>query len=886
MRGNVMDVYEHEQNVVFSYFPDDPDDVVVASLAGIEYPPPAYYGPVVLTPDEAPVADYAVEQTLGLLCPHAPFALAALRVDGLMEYRHFEHHTDAMAWVHRLPTTKAVYVVMNPYAKTSTGPGVTETDITRRRWFLIDCDPTRAKRSNSTDEEVRLARAVAAEIQSYLTSHGWPQPLGAHSGNGAHLLYAIDLPNDTATTALLTAVLKHLTRFNTPAVSVDQTTADANQLTKLYGTAVRKGPATSERPHRRSALTAIPADIVSVPLAALEQFDAADEPTTATTSQSGRYDLDAILGKLTVFSTTDKGDYTEYQIKCPWDDEHSDPGGRHGTIFTWSKTGAPGFTCPHDHCHLRKWPALRDHLGITPKDSTRGASHITKLINLVLGSGAELFCSPQGDPYITVPVGEYLDTFALTDQAMKEWLARAFFIATKSGVSSTALKDALLALSGSARATGVVRPVYVRIAAVDSCVYLDLLRSDYQVLTITADGWSVRTAPPDIRFVRRRGMLPLPIPVRDAMPIADLMATVINIKSDSPDMMLFIAWLVGALRGLKPYPIACIGGEYGATKTYACQLGRQILDPNDADLSSTPKEARDLMIAALNSHVIGFDNLSFIPDWLSDDLCRLATGAGFRTRALHTDKEEVIFKAARPIMLNGITDMIRRGDLMDRSISITLDPISEGQRRTEADVNATFLLVQPAILAALADGVSQALRAPVTLTRLPRMADFATTVESAAPAFGWKPGAFLDAYAERREQAIDIMLDNDLVALGLDKMRQINPWEGKSDELLEQLTNQTPEAKREKLPKTAKGLIGTLRRLAPGLRGKGIDVELPAKQERTGERRGQRLISIRWSLLAHMEHMEQEIPTMTSASVAGFAEHMAHMEHERPLKSR
>jgi hypothetical protein len=488
-----------------------------------------------------------------------------------------------------------------------------------------------------------------------------------------------------------------------------------------------------------------------------------------------------------------------------------------------------------------------------PKKS-RGRSHVTKLINLVLTSGAELFRSPEGDLYVTLPNGDHRETLSLTDRMMKEWLARAYFIATKSGVSGGALNDAIIALSGSARAHGIERSVYTRVAAIGKRVYLDLVRNDYQILTISADGWTVTPAPADVRFVRRRGMLPLPIPTRSDTPIADLLASIINIKKDSPDLMLLIGWLVGALRGVKPYPVLSYGGEYGSSKTYACRQTRRIIDPNEADLSSSPKEARDLMISALNSHVIGFDNLSFIPDWLSDLLCCLSTGAGFRTRALHTDATEMIFSAARPIMMNGITDMIRRGDLMDRTLAITLEPIADEQRRTEADIDAAFLRVQPGILAALADAVSHALHAPVTLTSMPRMADFATTVESAAPKLGWKPGAFLQIYAEQRVAAVEILLDNDLVAAGLETIRELRQpnkridgsWDGTSEDLLELITTLTPLPRQEKLPKSGKGIMGALRRLAPGLRTKRVDVQLPTKQETTGERRGQRVIKIVW----------------------------------------
>jgi hypothetical protein len=59
------------------------------------------------------------------------------------------------------------------------------------------------------------------------------------------------------------------------------------------------------------------------------------------------------------------------------------------------------------------------------------------------------------------------------------------------------------------------------------------------------------------------------------------------------------------------------------------------------------------MIAANNGHLLAFDNLSGLPAWLSDALCRLASGGSFAVRQLYTDDEEVLFKAARPTFLNG-----------------------------------------------------------------------------------------------------------------------------------------------------------------------------------------------------------------------------------------
>ena len=317
-----------------------------------------------------------VVRALDLLCPNAPVAVCALHPGpkDWLQYEYFDDHAAAARWVAALPgTVKATYIVMNPYVKTSTGAGITAKDITRLRWFLIDCDPKReVKKSNATEWELGLARTLAAKAQTYLTSLGWSAPLGGDTGNGTARIYAIDLPNDAPSIALLNSVLKHLAaRFDTTGVEVDQSTGDAAQLTKLYGTMARKGPATDDRPHRLATLTHIPdrLDVVTVSLLQLAAPGATTEPKPKSTAK-GLYDLDAILAKVTVFSTIDKGDYTEYQIECPWDAEHSDPGRRNGTIFTWSDEGAPGFACPHSHCKAagRRWEAFRDHLGITTKD--------------------------------------------------------------------------------------------------------------------------------------------------------------------------------------------------------------------------------------------------------------------------------------------------------------------------------------------------------------------------------------------------------------------------------------------------------------------------------------------------------------------------------------
>ncbi len=112
--------------------------------------------------------------------------------------------------------------------------------------------------------------------------------------------------------------------------------------------------------------------------------------------------------------------------------------------------------------------------------------------------------------------------------------------------------------------------------------------------------------------------------------------------------MLVIAWALAVLRYYGPYPILVLAGEQGSAKSTFSKMLRALLDPNTAPLRALPREDRDLFIAANNGHLLSFDNVSGLPAWISDTLCRLATGGGFAVRQLYTDQDEALFDAQRP----------------------------------------------------------------------------------------------------------------------------------------------------------------------------------------------------------------------------------------------
>ena len=156
------------------------------------------------------------------------------------------------------------------------------------------------------------------------------------------------------------------------------------------------------------------------------------------------------------------------------------------------------------------------------------------------------------------------------------------------------------------------------------------------MVEVNAEGWRVVTDPP-VRFVRPRGMLPLPVPGRDGS-LSDLREFV-NVK-DEEAWALLLCWLLHSFRPAGPFPVLVINGEQGSAKSTLTRLLELLLDPNVAAVRAEPRDVRDLMIAAQNSRVLALDNLSSMPTWLSDGLCRLATGGGMATRQLYTDDDE------------------------------------------------------------------------------------------------------------------------------------------------------------------------------------------------------------------------------------------------------
>ena len=464
-------------------------------------------------------------------------------------------------------------------------------------------------------------------------------------------------------------------------------------------------------------------------------------------------------------------------------------------------------------------------------DGGRGPSQADILIELA--SAAALFHSPDGTGFADIEINGHRETWPIRAKGFRRWLARRFFEATEGAPSSEALQSALNVIEAKAHFDGTERIVHVRVGGLDNRLYLDLGDEAWRAVEISTAGWRVVDNPP-VRFRRASGMLPLPMPVPGGS--IETLRAFLNVQSDT-DFVLVVAWALAVLRNRGPYPVIVLSGEQGSAKSTFSAILRALLDPNTAPLRALPREDRDLFIAASNGHVLAFDNVSGLPAWISDTLCRLATGGGFAVRQLYTDQDEVLFDAARPVILNGIEDIVTRPDLADRSVLLTLEPIPEERRRPEAELWAAFNAECPRILGVLLDAVVEGLRRlPETrLERLPRMADFALWATACETAI-WPAGTFWAAYCGNRDDAVDGVIDADPVAAAVRAiMLTRTMWTGTASDLLGALAEATGEriAKSKTWPDSPRALAGRLRRAATFLRKIGIEIAF----EREGRER-------------------------------------------------
>lgn len=416
---------------------------------------------------------------------------------------------------------------------------------------------------------------------------------------------------------------------------------------------------------------------------------------------------------------------------------------------------------------------------------------------------------------------------AISSTEFKDFIRRLFQTQTGKFISPTALIQCIDNIGARITEQGRQRDVFVRIGTVGDQTVIDLANDDGNYAVISPGSVDFVDKPPIP--MRGGGLLPLPDPVFAGgdQKLSGLSQFRELLGLPDEVWIKVLAFLLSALRGKGPYFLLLIEGEQGSGKSSLSSALKNIVDPHVSDRTHLPKSVDDLIIYAQHTCLNVFDNVGKINDTISDSLCTISTGGGIAKRKLYTDGEVYFISVCRPFILNGIAGVVRRPDLIERSIAINLKAMPAENRLTEADLERRFRDLLPTVLGDLYTVLSEALEL-LPDTPVPqgiRMADAAQLLAASEPALGLDRDTFLNALRSSQDEKMLETSEGNPTFQALVEILEKNPnFKGTVSSLFD-LFRSTTVADSDYLPQSASGLSRQLTILAPSLKVKGISVE-------------------------------------------------------------
>ncbi|CAN5802220.1 hypothetical protein BH10ACT9_BH10ACT9_36530 [soil metagenome] len=467
-------------------------------------------------------------------------------------------------------------------------------------------------------------------------------------------------------------------------------------------------------------------------------------------------------------------------------------------------------------------------------ESSEKRSHATMLVALAL-ERFSLGISTESKPFGCHPDTPHVALDLRGGKlGLRQTLSRDFFRRYNAAPATAAITSACGVLEGEARETAPV-DLYLRVASDAKAVYVDVADAANRVIEIASGTWQlVSTAP--VMFRRTELTAAMPEPVRGG----DVALLWRHINIDEADRPLLLAVLVDCL--IQPSTaknVVALTGEHGTAKSGTSRRLIALIDPSAVPLSAPPRDAEAWLSAASSRWVVGLDNLSGIPDWLSDAICRAATGEGTAKRQLYSDDSVVVSSFRRCVLLNGIDFGSVRGDLADRLVSFELQPITA--RATETALNEAWAADHPMILGGLLDLAAEvhALLPELPPSELPRMADFGRVLLAVDKILG------TDGMQRYRERLSRAMANSALSSPFIEQLIDEKYDTGKAGLTAGEILNEVNQTRLglsapQGWPKSAKTVTALLKRNAPALRSMGWRIDNDGGANRNG--------TTRWSI--------------------------------------
>jgi hypothetical protein len=317
--------------------------------------------------------------------------------------------------------------------------------------------------------------------------------------------------------------------------------------------------------------------------------------------------------------------------------------------------------------------------------------------------------------------------------------------------------------------------------------------------------------------------------------IFDKFMDLLNVLDDN-NKLLLKCYIISLFIPGMPKPILMLHGEQGSAKSTLQELVKRLVDPSSIISLTFPRSNEELIQQMSHNYVAYYDNISFIKEWTSDQLCRAVTGAGFSKRELYSDDDDIIYNFKRCLGFNGINLAATKADLLDRGIIVELERIPKENRRKVEEILEEFEPMKAQLLGYIFDILVKVLQVKnsggIKLETRSRMADFEEYAEIISRCMGNAPGKFIEAYYKNQQLQTEVVIESSPVAMAIVKLmegRQATGWTGSSTELLTDLELVTAELKIDtqgrSWPKSASILSRRLNEIKTSLRDVDISIE-------------------------------------------------------------
>jgi hypothetical protein len=445
----------------------------------------------------------------------------------------------------------------------------------------------------------------------------------------------------------------------------------------------------------------------------------------------------------------------------------------------------------------------------------------------------QFFLDERGDEYSILTDSDIQRTLKLRSKLFRRWLAGTFYKRTGRAASKEALSTALLILEAKA-GQGEHRELFNRFAVADEAIYIDMADIRWRVVKVTADGWEILEKPTAM-FRRYSHQQALPDPVGGGK-LSDIHRH-LAIKSNDGKYLLE-AYLVACGFSNVPRPAITFHGPQGASKTTTARCIKAITDPSLLGSVDLGRSAAELAQNLDHHGVPCLDNLTSIPQWAADMLCRAITGGAFSKRELYSDDSDIIMSFMRPIIITGINIPTHAPDLLDRLLLIELERVLPSKRMDEATFWARFNKDKPQLFGSLLDAIAGTLKhLPIKLPRMARMADFTSIACAYAEYAGIGSKKMLAIIMRHTSRQTEEVLGADAVATAIfDFIKAKEFWTGTATELLELLNQSVPKPRPEDWPRQPNNLTRKMNTLASTF----YDVGIRFRKDK-GRKRGRKL---------------------------------------------